>query len=186
MSHLILIRHSTPNIIRDLPANKWHLSDAGRERSKLLALHLERFAPTKIYSSVEPKAVETAAILAGALDVPYESAPNLHEHKREKEIWTTSEIFRANVEYFFQNPDTIVFGEESAGQAAARFRQGVEELVPKHPDQTFAAVTHGTVMTLFICLWNDIDAYQFWSSLEMPTMAILSLPDFELKSVIAL
>ena len=60
MLRLILVKHSLPEIVPDIPSAKWHLSDEGRRRALVLAGRLSSFEPSRVVSSHEPKAVETA------------------------------------------------------------------------------------------------------------------------------
>ena len=82
MRRLVLVRHSKPEIEPDKPASEWRLDDAGRHRSKLLAGTLCGFNADVVWSSKEPKAVETAEIVADALGVPVRTTDGLEEHHR--------------------------------------------------------------------------------------------------------
>ena len=62
--HLILVKHSLPTIVENVPAHEWELSDVGRVRAHQLAGRLNQYQPEVIVSSVEPKAKETAEIIA--------------------------------------------------------------------------------------------------------------------------
>src|SRR5689334_5800556 len=79
---LILIKHASPLVIPGTPPEKWKLSDKGRESCAPLAEALRPHALAAIVASEEPKARETAELVAAQLDVPVETAPGLHEHDR--------------------------------------------------------------------------------------------------------
>lgn len=64
MPHLILVKHALPEIIPALPANQWHLSEVGRAQCTALAGQLGTYAPAALVSSSEPKALETAHLVA--------------------------------------------------------------------------------------------------------------------------
>jgi broad specificity phosphatase PhoE len=186
LSHLILVRHSNPEILTDRPASQWRLSAAGRERAQALSTKLDPYQPSVVYSSQEPKAIETASILAGNLRLPHEQVDGLHEHRRNKVGWTTKEQFRSRVSEFFAEPNELVFGDETAAQAANRFAGSINEIVRVAPQDTTAVVSHGTVITLFVCESNDIDPYHFWLTLEMPSFVVLDLPTYDLKAIVSL
>jgi broad specificity phosphatase PhoE len=59
---LILVKHSLPEIVENLSAREWKLSDEGRIRAQQLAERLIPFRPDYRISSVEPKAKETIVI----------------------------------------------------------------------------------------------------------------------------
>ena len=83
MSRLVLVKHSMPEIERDKPASAWKLGEAGRRRAGLLAARLKEFSPSVIRSSREPKAIETAEIVANDHGVPVEIVDGLEEHHRK-------------------------------------------------------------------------------------------------------
>ena len=82
MPGLILVRHAAPRVEPERPSAQWRLSDEGREACRVLAERLKAHRPTAVVSSVEPKAWETAALVAQRLGIPCSAAPDLHEHDR--------------------------------------------------------------------------------------------------------
>ena len=83
LRYLILVRHSLPEVVTDMPGRFWQLSTEGRARCRFLAEQLAGYQPASIVASKEPKATETAALLSTHLQIPYESAEGLHEHERD-------------------------------------------------------------------------------------------------------
>jgi broad specificity phosphatase PhoE len=114
----------------------------------------------------------------------HEIVDDLHEHERNTAGWASTEVFEGQVSEFFARQDDLVFGEETAVQASQRFNGAVRRLLQDHPDETTAVVSHGTVMTLFVCSWNDVDPFHFWHSLAMPSVIVLSRESFELEAVL--
>ncbi|MBI3997512.1 MAG: histidine phosphatase family protein, partial [Armatimonadetes bacterium] len=110
MATLILIKHSLPKIVPDVPANQWRLSGEGRQRCEALADRLKAYHPDVIVTSVEPKAQETAEIVAERLGIPLETLPDLHEHDRSGVPFFTPEQFEAAVAGFFAQPAKPVLG----------------------------------------------------------------------------
>ena len=185
MRKLILVRHSLPEIVSDLPANQWRLSDTGRLRCKRLAERLAIYDPEVIVASLEPKATETGRILANILDKPFETAENLHEHDRSNVgPLDTKERFEARVASFFENPQKLVFGRETADDTHRRFTKAVAGVIWKYPSGNLAIVTHGTVMTLFVARAAGLDPFPFWKRLGLPSFVVLSLPGFGLLTVV--
>src|SRR5437016_3235896 len=88
MSHtLILVKHAMPALEPDLPSHAWRLSDMGRASCIPLADRLAAYQPTAIAASAEPKATETARIVAGRLGVALEVVADLHENDRTGLGW---------------------------------------------------------------------------------------------------
>jgi broad specificity phosphatase PhoE len=181
---LILIRHSQSQPNPALPASQWPLTAEGRRRCGPLAERLAAYAPNAIVTSHERKAIETGALVAARLGLPATAGDRLHEHQREQVGWLPSPAFEQAVAAFFARPDELVFGEETAEQAGARFEAGVRSTLAAHPSQTVALVTHGTVITLLVAARTDRAALPFWHSLGMPAIVVMALPGLELLEVI--
>src|SRR5262245_2475472 len=142
MPKLILIRHSQPQIDPSLPASRWSLSEAGRQRCMALAPRLAAYEPAAIIASREPKAIETGSIVATSLGVPFETADGLHEHKREHVAFIPKEAFEATVAALFERPDELIMGEETANGAREHFERAVRAAIDRHPGRNVAIVTH--------------------------------------------
>jgi len=181
---LLLIKHSLPEIDPGIPAAAWMLSEAGRQRCILLAQRVAEYTPDMVVCSQEPKANETGRLLARQLDLPWAVAPNLHEHERPTPGLAARDVFESAVESFFAHPKKLVFGAESAQQAQNRFEKAVEAVLNNYPAQTLAIVAHGTVISLFVAHKTGMDAFSLWKKLGLPSMVVLSLPDFKLEKVI--
>jgi broad specificity phosphatase PhoE len=182
---LVLVRHSLPEYVVDLPASEWQLSDEGRRRCGRLADRLAAYDLAAVVTSTEPKAVETGQIVADALGLPLETAPDLHEHERGVVTSTGGQAaFQAQVSRLFKRSDELIFGAETADQAHARFAGAVAAAIGRHPSGNLAIVAHGTVMTLFIARAAGLDPVPFWRSLGLPAFAVLSLPDLHLLEVV--
>jgi broad specificity phosphatase PhoE len=181
---LILVRHSLPQIDRDVPARHWRLSGEGRRRCEALAQRLELADPLVLFASTEPKAKETAEILARHLGRPFETVEGLHEHERSNVGWLGQERFEAAIASLFAQPQRRVFGCETAEQARARFCGGVAGLLERSPDVDVAVVTHGTVLTLFVAWAVGVEPFSFWKRLGMPSFVVLSRPDFEMLRLV--
>jgi 2,3-bisphosphoglycerate-dependent phosphoglycerate mutase len=181
---LILIRHSQSQLQPDHPASQWPLTEAGRRRCSALAARMAAYAPDLIVTSRERKAGETGAFVAAQLGLPVSSAEGLHEHMREHIGWLPSPDFEHAVAAFFMRPEELVFGEETATQAVARFDAAVQTVLVSHPGKNVAIVAHGTVITLFAAQHAGIAPLPFWKRLGMPAMVAFSLPDLRLLEVI--
>ncbi len=171
---LVLVKHSHVDVVPGRPPRTWELSAEGRRRALILAERLADLRAARVVSSVEPKAVETAEIVAQRLGVPAVTAPGLHEHERETAPFLGAEAFATAMAWLFDEPHKVVFGEESADAAADRFAATVDALAG---DRDEIVVAHGTVIALYVSRVAGIDPYPLWRSLELPSYVVLSLPD---------
>ena len=184
MSHLILVKHAMPVIDACVGAREWVLSDAGREASILLAERLTILDPDVIMTSVETKARQTAEILAGRLKKPLKPWKGLHEHDRDGVPLLGNHEFEEAVRSFFHSPSNLVFGNETAEQANARFETSVLKAVAGHKDRTIAVVAHGTVISLFAGKVAGAEPFGLWKRLELPSYVVFQLPGFELVDIV--
>ena len=184
MKNLILVKHSLPEIVSMIPAREWRLSQSGQVRCKLLTERLALYLPDVVISSVEPKAVETAQIVALQLKKPFRTFEGLHEHDRTDVDFLDKEQFEAKVSDFFVHPDRLVFGKETANQAVERFSKALASVEVEHPNKNIVVVAHRTVITLFVERFNDVEAFSFWKKLGLPSFVLLSLPHHKLVKTV--
>ena len=173
--YLILVKHSLPEIIEGLPANKWKLSKEGQARAQRLAEQLNHYQLEIIVSSSEPKAKETAEIIARKHHLELHIIDDLHEHDRSNESYLSSDEFQASIREFFQKPDVLVFGRETANQAHARFYRAVHSILNNHSNGTVVIVAHGTVISLFVSRLIGISELMLWSELGLPSFVVIDL-----------
>jgi len=160
MRKLALVRHSLPEIVASEPAAQWRIGEAGRSLCGPLADRLKAYEPHLIVSSTEPKAVETAEIVAGRLGVESETASGLHEHDRSGSTGLLGkERFEETIAELFERPDELVMGQETAAQARDRFAGTVQCVVEMRPDKSVVIVAHGTVISLFVANYTDQDPF---------------------------
>jgi broad specificity phosphatase PhoE len=173
--HLLLVRHSLPKIVENLPAREWELSAEGQIRAQRLAERLSPFQPEYIISSVEPKARETAEIIAARHNLELHIVDGLHEHDRSKTPYLSRDEFQAAMHEFFEKPDTLVFGRETADEAYARFDQTVRSVLDCHSNETVVIVAHGTVISLFVSRLTGISGWSLWNELGLPSFVVIDV-----------
>jgi broad specificity phosphatase PhoE len=181
---LILVKHAMPEIDPQLPAPRWPLSSAGREASVALARRLERYRPTRVVTSVEPKAAETGAIVAAALGLPVSTAPGLHEHDSGDVPFMGAEAWNAAVAEVFARPEEVVLGRDSANDAADRFASAVAAVQIDHPTDTILIAAHGRVISLAVARANGIDGFDLWRRLGLPSFVVVGPSDWRVIEVV--
>jgi broad specificity phosphatase PhoE len=160
---LLLVRHSAPELDPAVQSQEWGLSEEGRRRCGPLAERVAAYRPEVIVSSPEPKARETAELIAAPLRLQVEFRDGLRETARRTVGWLTRQQLEREVKALFDRPDQIVFGEESASAALDRFESALDGL----PERA-VVVTHGTVLSLYVAAKTGRDAFELWRSLELP------------------
>ncbi|KAB8140386.1 histidine phosphatase family protein [Chloroflexia bacterium SDU3-3] len=184
MPKLILVKHSLPTLDPAAPAASWRLAPEGLRRCRALAEHLRAYAPGQIVSSAEPKAQATASAVADALAMPWRVAEGLEEHHRRSAPFLADEAFRQAVAAMFDRPGELVFGEETADQAAARFGRAVDALAQPAPADPLVVVAHGTVIALHLARRAGVAPFPLWSRLGLPSFVSVELPSYAIGAVV--
>jgi broad specificity phosphatase PhoE len=166
---LILVRHGRPAIDPDTPPTTWPLCPEGRAAVEALSEKIAAYAPAALATSPEPKARETAEIIAARLDLAIDVDPGLHEHKRQHLSFGTEEAFREKIARIFAAPAHPVGGIETADEACDRLAAALSH----HAGRPLVAVTHGTVLSLYVARLLGCDAHDLWRSLHMPDAFVL-------------
>ena len=173
--YLILVKHSVPEVIENIPAREWTLSEEGQIRARELAGKLIPYQPELIVSSVEPKAHETAKILAENVGLGFQIVDGLHEHDRSQSPYYSKAEFQKLIQEFFAKPTELVFGNETANAALLRFRGAVDVVSNSYQNKNVAIVAHGTVISLYVSWLTGCDGYDMWKKLGLPSFVLLDI-----------
>ena len=177
---LVLIKHSVPEMQIHTESRFWHLSEEGRKRCAPMAEKLRRFNLARIVSSNEPKAVETAELLASELSRTHIVRPDLQENDRTGLGFVGVEAYQDTFRRFFAEPDRVIVGTETAEEARARFTTAVEAVLEEFPEETLAIVTHGTVISLLVSEPTAEERFRLWRRLGLPSYVVVSRPLLEI------
>lgn len=180
MGKLLLIKNARTTVDPTRPSSQWSLSSDGIASCAALATALEPYELGALFSSTEPKATQTAQHLAERLGLSAAAVPGLEEHHRESVRHLATRDFLASMAQVFRQPDRRILGEESASEALQRFSTAVDLLIHSHGGGNIGIVTQGTVIALYAARYNDIDAYQLWRNMALPSFVVLSIETREI------
>lgn len=148
----LYITHPQVRVDPDIPVPQWGLSDIGVSRARAASALLWVSRLRRIVSSAEIKAMETAAILAEAADIDYETVDAMHENDRSATGFLSPSEFEKAADWFFAHPTESFRGWEKAIDAQRRIVRAVEAALAGHdPARPIAFVGHGGVGTLLRC-----------------------------------
>jgi broad specificity phosphatase PhoE len=156
MSKLILVRHGESSGNRErIYATSPHdlpLTELGYRQAQQVAHRIaELFRPELVVTSAYHRASETARIIAGALGLPLEVEPNLHEREIGAHRGRPYDSFLTEPDYDPQRPWAWKpEGGESYEDVQARVAPVLDRLAAAHPSKDVIVVSHGGVM---LCLW---------------------------------
>jgi broad specificity phosphatase PhoE len=172
-ARVILVKHALPVLDPSTPARNWQISAEGIAQAHRLAAALRPFAPLRLASSPEAKAVGTSEILATAFGVDIGIVDDLRELDRPVlPILATNEHEALNQRVFLEC-DQPVLGTESARAALDRFERAVRAQLAADDGCTPVVVSHGTVISLLVSAHNSIDAFTLWKTLKCPSFVRL-------------
>jgi probable phosphoglycerate mutase len=150
------------------------LTDAGRDQARELAEKLRALAPSRIYSSPLPRAVETAGVIADHLGVPITETDALREFDvgafeglpyGDVHAWRWDEHVRIGLAWSAGDLDARHPGGESASDIAARFLPFMTALAERHAEGCVALVGHGglylTALPMLLAGVSIADARRF-------------------------
>ncbi|WP_349436930.1 histidine phosphatase family protein [Pararhizobium sp. A13] len=148
----IYVTHPQVRIDPDVPVPCWGLSELGTARSEMAARCGWARQLTRILSSDETKALETAVILARPVGIDIEVLEHAGENDRSATGFLAPDEFEKAADWFFANPDQSFHGWERAVDAQARIVSTVSSVLDRHdPSRPIAFVGHGGVGTLLKC-----------------------------------
>jgi broad specificity phosphatase PhoE len=153
MSKLILVRHGESSGNRDrIFATSPHdlpLTELGYRQAHEAAQRIGHlFRPELVVTSAYLRASETARIIAGALALPLEIEPNLHEREIGSHRGRPYDSFLTEPDYDPQRPWVWKpQGGESYEEVQARAAPVLDRLAAAHTARDVVIVSHGGVMT---------------------------------------
>jgi broad specificity phosphatase PhoE len=174
VTRLILVKHAMPLIDESRPPREWPISPEGLAASERLADKLAGLRIGSVAASSEPKANDTGAAIAARLAVPMVTDSGLIEHHREAVPFLPRDEFNAIIGRLFDEPDRLIYGEETADQAHARFSAALDRQIAAAPAGALLVASHGTVISLWVSRRLRIAPLPLWKALTLPSAVVLS------------
>src|SRR5712692_5078564 len=150
-THIRYLTHPQVKIDPAVPVPSWGLSDVGRTRTQTLANTGWPSGTTQIISSGERKAIETAEIIGGELNVTVEVREAMHENDRSATGFLPPNEFETVANQFFAHPLVSIQGWERAIDAQLRIVREVEHVLARNRAGDVLFIGHGGVGTLLYC-----------------------------------
>jgi broad specificity phosphatase PhoE len=108
----------------------------------------------------------------------------IHEQERQSLELLPGGKFEAAVARLFDQPEELVFGDETAAQALARFRDAVDRVLEGRRKGNIALVSHGRVISLYVADCTGVEPFPFWRRLGLPSFVVLCLPEQKVGEVV--
>jgi broad specificity phosphatase PhoE len=180
MRRLYLVRHASPAIQPNVPAEEWTLSARGIEEAHAVARVAAGWQLAAVYSSAEPKAQATALVIGDAVGQPVRVVDGFQELRFDRWI-PNADAFAEMVRAILERPAANIHGAERADAAAARFAAAV--CIAEEGAFPAAVVSHGRIIAAYFAhLLALDDPFELWRSIPMPGWACLDLDTSKLIS----
>ena len=157
MPILHFITHPEVVIDPTVPVPEWPLSHEGIRRMKLALERPWMSQLGSVFSSAEPKATDTARLIADRFHLSPTIIEELGENDRSATGYLPKIEFEAVANTFFAQPERSVRGWERAIDAQHRIIAAVDQVIAEAPsDANVAVVSHGGVGALLLCHLKDV------------------------------
>jgi broad specificity phosphatase PhoE len=170
MTRVIILRHGRTEwnrIERFRGRADIELDEVGKKQAKAAAKRIKGWPVSAIYSSPLRRALSTADIIgaalhlyvqpkAGVIDIDYGEWQGLS-------VEDVSVKNRRLYEQWIENPDRIEFpGGERFAEVRERVSGTIDDLISKHPKETFVVVSHKVICQILILSLLKLDSSHFW------------------------
>ncbi len=175
---LVLVRHAMPVVSDAVPSTAWTLPESSMEDCVLLAHCLPRSLAPVVYSSSQPKAERTAAVIALRRGLTVKTDEAFREVEKPEEWFDDDEDYRAAAAAYLGDGGRP--GWDTHAAVARRFADGVERALAANPSGDVIVVNHGMALSLYLASKARIDPVPFWRALTFPDAWRLDLETREL------
>ncbi|MEM1048634.1 MAG: histidine phosphatase family protein [Pseudomonadota bacterium] len=147
----IYLTHPQVAVDPSVPVPQWGLNAVGLGRVRRIVNGDWPDSFTRVVSSEETKAVETAGPIADALGLALIRRADMHENDRSATGFLPPDEFERVANAFFATPHDSIRGWERAVDAQARVTAAAEAEIAAADGGSILFVGHGAVGTLLYC-----------------------------------
>jgi broad specificity phosphatase PhoE len=143
------------------------LDDVGIQQAKLLSQSLNKLHINAVYSSPLKRALNTATIIANYNELEV----NIDDHFIDinygnwegKSLNEVKETFKDLYQKWTKDPHLLrIPNGETLDEVRIRAVAGLNQIMPKHKDETIVIVSHRVVNKVLICALLGLDNSCFW------------------------
>lgn len=172
--NLILIRHSKSLVNPNIPIPTWGLSEEGVELAKKLNRIPQIQTLDMVYSSLQPKALETAILATKNTGIPIKTDDRLTESTSFTNKFVTPEELEQNTKKYYSDKHLSFNNGETSDEALKRFMAAISDITKEETDKkNVGIVSHGNILTTFASQFVDRDVHELHESIRYPGIAVL-------------
>ncbi|MHA2141074.1 MAG: histidine phosphatase family protein [Candidatus Thorarchaeota archaeon] len=160
------MKHGKTAIDRNFPVHDWPLTEEGLRQVEALVSSGIFDSVDSIFSSTEPKAMQTAQPFADRLGIDIVSFPELRELDRAKGGFLSKAKYQQSVKEIL-NRHAVVTGWELRENALSRFQSGIMKIMSKDDFDQALLISHGLVLSMhFADLLGVDDVFSRWQKMD--------------------
>jgi broad specificity phosphatase PhoE len=150
---LLLVRHALPLRSKHGEGSDPDLSEEGLAQVARLPQALARFPISRVVSSPQRRAIQTAEPVAAARELPVEIDDRFAEYDRDLQLYIPVEQIRQeNPEEWARMAQGHLPSAVDEGAFRARVRAAVDDVVANAgPEDTVVSFSHGGVINVVLC-----------------------------------
>lgn len=181
MPKLYVVRHSAVNIDYSLPATRWTLSHEGIQLMMPIVESSFWSSVRTIYHSPEPKAAQTAMLIARRWRLPLAVSRGLREMEIGQMVMEREQFYNIVGDHL-EGEKACPFIEDFDA-AKQRFVRSIAQIVAAHPGQSLGIVSHGRILTAFYghLLCRRLTRGE-WQSIRQPDLSVIDLDNWRIES----
>lgn len=176
--NLIFIRHSQSLVNPNIPISSWGLSEEGVVLAKKLS-QLEIINTLEVvYSSLQPKAIETATFATEGMNIVLKKDDRLTESTSFTNKFVDIETLKENDKKYYADKNLSINGGETYTQALARFNVALESITLSEKGKSnIGIVSHGNILASFASEYMNLDVNKIAKNLRQPDIAVFNWED---------
>lgn len=170
-TELMLVRHAEPDYRASAGNGEWldpPLNERGRRQAMRLAQKLRSMEIDAVYTSTMRRALETAAVIAAAKDLPLIRTPQLREIAVNADVLNgrsgdPQKLASEMVLRFLNRPRwDALKGLEPGRQFRLRVIQAIDGIVAHHGGKRVVVITHAGAINAYLGMALDIGRDMFF------------------------
>ncbi len=179
---IVLIRHSKSLVNPDISITSWGLSAEGMILAKKLNSLPQIKTIQVVYSSLQPKALETAVLATKNLDIPIKTDDGLTESTSFTNKFVSLKELEENTRKYYAEKTCSINGGETFKEAQERFAKALEDIVKKEQGkENIGIVSHGNILAGFVSQMTSEDPLEIVQKIRQPDVAVF---DWETKQFV--
>lgn len=179
---IYLIRHAESRYIPEDDNYSRPLSLKGKEDAESLTQYFGDFKITRVLSSPYLRASHTVEGIAEDKNLKIELIDDVRERTVADQYLDEKE-FMEFVKCQWDDFDYSLEGGESLGQVQARGIKALKDIIKLYAGESIILGTHGTWLAVILNYFDEKYDYNFWKTLKMPDIFLLSFKGENLKYI---